>query len=194
MFERGYRDLDHVPRWTIIRTNRYQSVATHSYYVILYSAQIAQCIAWEGPMDSLLLYAINHDLDEIITGDIPSPYKRVMEREINSEDMESLRVWKAQQVRQRFPISFLQSSMSDNVIEEIKLIVSVADILDGVLFLADELFAGNNNVVPTKDYLQRKLFEAVERLPSETTLMLSLRTKLIDAIGGCSTASSLVTE
>jgi 5'-deoxynucleotidase YfbR-like HD superfamily hydrolase len=64
-----FRDLAHVPRWAIARTNRQQSVAEHSYYVTLYAIAIAQEL--EVPITGgFISYCLLHDMDEIHTGDL----------------------------------------------------------------------------------------------------------------------------
>lgn len=62
-----------IHRWTIVSTIRTQSLAEHSFNVCM----IARDIAVEADMDdtNIVKYALDHDLDEIMTGDIPSPAK-----------------------------------------------------------------------------------------------------------------------
>lgn len=63
----------HVKRWHIVETSKRQSVAEHSFNVILFAQHIAQL---EGiDPTSLVLYAVQHDLDEVVTGDVPTPVK-----------------------------------------------------------------------------------------------------------------------
>ena len=71
--------LNHVPRWTIVDTRRGQSVAGHSYNVLLMALYMAGVLHERGyarlDMDFIVNHAIYHDLDEVKTGDIPSPIK-----------------------------------------------------------------------------------------------------------------------
>jgi len=62
-----------VKRWTIVRTIRDQSLAEHMYNVTM----IARAIAANLGIDDtkIIKYALDHDLDEILTGDIPTPAK-----------------------------------------------------------------------------------------------------------------------
>ena len=68
--------LAQVKRYPICYTNRDQSVAEHSFNVML----IAQELVKEHDDPDLYLkvlgYALTHDMDEVETGDIPSPFKR----------------------------------------------------------------------------------------------------------------------
>lgn len=63
-----------VKRWHIVRTSRDQSLADHTFDVIV----LARAIAKELNMDDveIMKAAFLHDLDEVVTGDIPSPMKR----------------------------------------------------------------------------------------------------------------------
>lgn len=63
-----------VKRWHTVETVRQQTLAEHSFNV----AMISRCIAKLAgmPDENLLKAALEHDLDEIINGDIPTPAKR----------------------------------------------------------------------------------------------------------------------
>lgn len=63
-----------VKRFSIVKTVHEQSVAEHSFNVCM----IARAIAKEaGIRDDcrIIKYALDHDLDEIFTGDVPTPAK-----------------------------------------------------------------------------------------------------------------------
>lgn len=65
--------LSHVPRWTIVRHHGQQSVADHSFRV----AAIAYELWWRlRPMEvdpgTMIIWALWHDVDESVTGDLPS--------------------------------------------------------------------------------------------------------------------------
>lgn len=76
--------LSHVPRWAIIDTMKEQSVADHSFRVAVLSTRIFSLLVSVKPKEmldmveshDLLEYALLHDIDEALTGDIPSTYKR----------------------------------------------------------------------------------------------------------------------
>lgn len=74
--------LNVVPRWSTVVMRKEQSVAEHSYNV----AQLAVAMATrvnrgrvglDAPCDvaEATKWALNHDLPEVLTGDIPSPFK-----------------------------------------------------------------------------------------------------------------------
>ena len=62
-----------VTRWHIVRTVRPQSLAEHTFDVVM----IARAIAKIAGVDDyeITKAALLHDLDEIVTGDIPTPTK-----------------------------------------------------------------------------------------------------------------------
>jgi 5'-deoxynucleotidase YfbR-like HD superfamily hydrolase len=147
MFDREHRTLAHVPRWPIMRVNRRQSVAEHSYFVALYSMEIAQFVGWDGDGGRLAVHALTHDLDEIVTGDWPSPVKRAMK----SEWREDLNDWTREKMDER---SSKQSAWHlDAPNPKIKAIVKLADYVEALLYLGDECAMGNRNASPMIDYI-----------------------------------------
>ena len=63
-----------VTRWHIVRTVRPQSLAEHTFDVVM----IARAVAKIAGVDDyeIIKAALLHDLDEIVTGDIPTPTKQ----------------------------------------------------------------------------------------------------------------------
>lgn len=63
-----------VTRWHIVRTVRPQSLAEHTFDVVM----IARAVAKMSGVDDyeIIKAALLHDLDEIVTGDIPTPTKQ----------------------------------------------------------------------------------------------------------------------
>ena len=150
-FSNSWRDMAHVPRWAILRKNRTQNLAEHSYYVTLYAAHVARIIGWEGNYANLMRYALYHDIDETVTGDIPGPAKRV--------------AWDKERAEEAI-LPVLTAKYGQDVVdvrqgasEAIRAIVSVADSIDEVCYLTDEMLSGNQWVTSVK-------FEAVKRLKS----------------------------
>jgi 5'-deoxynucleotidase len=72
-------------RWTIINTTRTQTVAEHSFNVVGVAMRLARNIDWNGIMHhsdhlKLVSWALGHDIVEVYTGDIPTPFKRALEQ------------------------------------------------------------------------------------------------------------------
>lgn len=87
--------LSGVTRWHLVDTLKTQSVAEHSYNVMVIARAIYDSLpvtmASEPhsngvpiKMADVLYLAMNHDLDEVMTGDIPSPTKRYLREQTKS--------------------------------------------------------------------------------------------------------------
>ena len=65
-----------VNRWTIVRTSKQQSLAEHTFNVVMIARSIATQMGLPNREVTDVVYcALAHDLDEILDGDIPSPVK-----------------------------------------------------------------------------------------------------------------------
>lgn len=67
-----------VKRWHIVRTSTAQSLAEHTFNVMCIVIELSNRLRWaSGPAERLALVgtAMTHDLDEIWSGDIPTPAK-----------------------------------------------------------------------------------------------------------------------
>jgi hypothetical protein len=62
-----------VTRWHIVRTVRPQSLAEHTFDVVMIARAVAKIAGYDDY--EIIKAALLHDLDEIITGDIPTPTK-----------------------------------------------------------------------------------------------------------------------
>lgn len=117
--------LSHVPRWTIIATSRQQSVAEHSHRVAVIAQYILDDIApsaSNGWHEEILRWAIMHDGPEAITGDIPTPFKRIL-HESGFETSESQACeWYSEEKRK---VSAVKKS-----------VVSLADTIEAVSFIS----------------------------------------------------------
>jgi 5'-deoxynucleotidase YfbR-like HD superfamily hydrolase len=148
MFERLYRELSFVPRWSVARMNRSQNVAEHSYYVVLYALQTAELIKWKSSeyLADLAHDAVIHDLSEVFTGDINGPAKR---RLIDKPALENL---ENKYVPSRFgmwplPIHKISARMGDIGIPQI---IKFADIMDEVMHIHTEIQMGNRSLISHK--------------------------------------------
>lgn len=127
------RDLDYVPRWSIVRKVHHQSVASHIYFVARYAMQIAELM--QVPVRQEFMWAIlTHEDDELHSGDIPQPFKQK---------------------------HGLQSPPIKGLLETEQWILKVADILESVLFLADEIAMGNTTMLVPYQHLRDRLFNKV---------------------------------
>lgn len=66
----------HVKRFHIVHTIKNQSIAEHSFNVAMIARRIAIEMGYdEDDVKTVMLAGLVHDLDEVITGDIPTPTK-----------------------------------------------------------------------------------------------------------------------
>ena len=75
----------HVRRWHIVQTSREQTLAEHSFAVAVIAGTLAAAMHYKGLMHdrlklALLQHALAHDLIEVRTGDMPTPFKRFLEK------------------------------------------------------------------------------------------------------------------
>jgi len=66
----------YVKRWILVNTSREQSVAEHSFNVAMIVRHMCHSMGMGGHESAILIeLALAHDLDEVITGDIPTVTK-----------------------------------------------------------------------------------------------------------------------
>ncbi len=65
-----------IERWTIVNVVRKQSLAEHTFNVIAIARSLARYVGIRD--ENIMKYAFDHDLDEILTGDIPTPAKEML--------------------------------------------------------------------------------------------------------------------
>lgn len=105
-----------IMRWNMINTVRTQSVAEHQYNVCM----IARAMCKKANIGDITVTkaALEHDLDEVLFGDIPSPTKEMLKTK--GVDINKL------------------TEMRTRVLSPIELfILKSADLVDGVMFLQD---------------------------------------------------------
>lgn len=136
-FERGKSD---VMRWGIVRTIRHQTLTDHCHWVALLTRRLLKRAGINDPaaVVAAMDYALCHDDDELITGDLPTPFKK----KLNGVHEEAVR-----------DFGLTPPPPSDMV----KTVVKLADNLDAALFLAEEISLGNGRVVDVLNVIMVKL-------------------------------------
>jgi len=156
LFPPEIRTASLVRRWSIVRTLNPDPVSGHSFYVTFYARQIAQLIHWPGPMAELLLYALLHDIEETITGDILGPVKAEIVDEGRFDSFIEVKM------SRHLPgiaheLQVIRNSLWGNSIQAI---VKVADKVDAVLYLMTEVAMGNARLQPLLDDAMHNLDRA----------------------------------
>ena len=147
----------HVKRWHIVQTSREQTVAEHSFAVAVISGSLAVKMGWPeidsyaGQL-SLLHWALSHDLIEVKTGDIPTPFKAVLGAAALDQ---AEGVVDAHYAATRREMERTSGGM----------IVKLADMIDAVWFLTD--CGIGNHAFDVLVKLRDQLDEDVERYANE---------------------------
>lgn len=144
--EKEIRLVSFVPRWAIVKTLREQNLADHQWHVAMIAWRMSvDCKLTDIPgfdMANLLLSAMTHDLEETVSSDIPSPANKFLKKECPA-----WKPWLQERTREFFPW------YKEDPTVLTKDIVAIADLLEAILFLGDEIERGNSYVIPHKEYL-----------------------------------------
>jgi len=123
----------HVRRWHIVQTTREQTLAEHSFAVSVLAGSLAAKMRWNGllhPEKKLMLlqYALAHDLIEVRTGDLPTPFKKYLQI-AGGADV----IAKANEL-----VDYEQASV-DRMVKgtEVEMFVKIADMIEAIFFLQD---------------------------------------------------------
>lgn len=152
MFSHHLRLLSFVPRWQIAPRFRTQTVAEHSYFVALYTMQLLQHKTnWREYMHvAAISHALQHDVAEARTGDMPGPVKRaVVDRDkLEAYETEALALMGVEEL-----------DIDEVAMAEIEALVKVADLIDEYFHVATEIAMGNSLIRPQLN-VTRERFEA----------------------------------
>lgn len=143
--------MAHLPRWAIAKTIRQQSVAEHSYFVTQLARRVASEIFPHERVLDVILWALDHDVDETLSGDVANPAL------VNLVDGDGARYkkWMEFHMEERMPWLSKQEQWTPITVN----IVRFVDVLESLCFLAEEMKMGNTEVA--------RLFTAVvEYMPT----------------------------
>lgn len=129
------RRLAEIQRWAVVPVLRRQSVAEHSFHVVYMARIVAEhhALLCSGNYRAQLLdYAIDHDRIESMTGDKPSPYKRWLKLVNPGVVLE--------------PPEDFAPDVSAMMMKAIKQVVKIADFLEALIFLEEEVALGNKRL------------------------------------------------
>ena len=123
----------HVRRWHIVQVAREQTLAEHSFAVAVIAGSLAAAIRWPGLQHhsqqlQLLQWSLSHDLIEVRTGDMPTPFKRCLEQAGGPGIVE-----KAEDIMDRDHSGAYRSVRGT----EVEMIVKLADQIEAIFFLQD---------------------------------------------------------
>lgn len=146
LFPPELRTLSVVPRWSVVWTLTRDTVSNHSFFVTIYTRNIAKVINWKGNFGNLMFRALVHDAEESVIGDLPGPVKH----EIIDDQRASDYVYVKMQERLAFVIEDLDQLAEDNEKEDAEAwrIIKAADRLDALIFMITERRLGNGVIAP----------------------------------------------
>jgi len=129
-FIKKTRGLRHVNRFTQNPSIKSNNVAEHSYYVALYTDILcSECDDIDDVMKAnALVYAIHHDTHEGVSVELPANVKR--------KNKEHCRAIEEEATRELYTGSLYAD-------DRVQAIVKVADLLDVILYAAEEISMGN---------------------------------------------------
>jgi 5'-deoxynucleotidase len=151
----------HVTRWHSVRCARNQTLAEHHYLVTMITRELMQRILGDSlSAETRLLvleYALTHDAPELLMGDLPSPLKRRIAEVAGETD----------------PLIAIEREIAPEIAERkaalkgsaMALIVKLADLMDGCLFIHEEGIGHHAAAVAEKSEaaLREKIHEAQTR-------------------------------
>lgn len=128
------RMMSHLDRWGLMPMIFPDKVASHSWFVAVYSWMIADLLEWEGDRTELLICALLHDVGEIVTGEFCWPVKETI-------DPVKADKFIGQGLERQAPAidRIMQRSVSVNAVR----IIKAADRLDACFVAAKEMAFGN---------------------------------------------------
>lgn len=68
-------DMSNISRWSQVHCNRNESVLEHTAFVAIYSLYLGCKYSRQVDLKFVMKAALVHDMDEVVTGDIPRPTK-----------------------------------------------------------------------------------------------------------------------
>lgn len=114
-------DAQHVKRWSLVATTAESNVASHSFNVAVIAVAIRRAMrnTIHFTSQEVCYYALLHDIDEVFTGDLPTPTKAA----IRFQGVEPNELFEGQGEKQP-P-------------DHIKAIIKVADLIDNWFFISE---------------------------------------------------------
>lgn len=166
IFPPRLRSASVVERWSVIHTIHRDNIATHSWYVVVYTLLIARLVDFQGNMARLLTEAALHDVDECITGDIVGVVKHKIVDGLLNSNFVSLKMSQLMPslVGIEYPHDVGETFHQEY---EYKQIIKAADRLDALLFMLTEQALGNQIIGARIPSGLARLKEAWFDLPCE---------------------------
>lgn len=154
--------LQFASRWHTTDHNGEQTLAAHSFNVTMFSVAIAKRVMADDFTDTLELklmrYCLNHDVAELVTGDLPSPFKRALRKKVPEFDeiMDSIE-------EEIFPLAAMYKAEIKGT--ALVAIAKLADVLDAKHFIEMK----GQDTPQTKRIIEKLNHDLVQRLQHAAT-------------------------
>lgn len=154
-------DAQHVKRWTLVATDAESNVASHSFNVAVIAIAIWQAMYNKIHISEseLCYHALLHDVDEVFTGDIPTPTKVALRK--NGVEPNAL-----------FP-----GQGEDRPPEEMYRIIKLADLIDNWFFISQH--GSGVRAALAAEEVRTRLDDAIEAAPTD---LRDAATRVLDYI------------
>lgn len=167
--ETDLRTLAYIERWSIVQNRRRQSVAEHSYFVVLYAMRIAQMLNAKAPqsvnLENIMVGATVHDLKELVTGDGPSPISKMFKKLQNLPNIDCTDVKDRinEQFHEMIPwMATVGRNLKQDLTATEQAVIDVADYMEAILFLHNEQAHGSTKLEGHISYIQTLLTNVIE--------------------------------
>ncbi|WP_372632285.1 5'-deoxynucleotidase [Cohnella sp.] len=155
--------LQHIERWSLMRSANPENVAEHSFHVALIAHSLGviarEIFGRDVQPEQLASYALFHDATEVFTGDIPTPVKhqnpRILANFREIEAMASERLLANVPERLRGSYAPLFTRQPDD--PALAKLLKAADLLDAYLKCTSEMSAGNREFATARSQIEEKL-------------------------------------
>lgn len=160
IFDARERDLAIVSRWTITRNIRQQNVAEHSFYVALWALRVGELLNW-APSELYVLVqrALHHDMSEVFSGDLPSPFKKTLGEAGKAETFNYL-------LKNNLATYPLTTSLDD----QCDLIIKFCDLVEAIVKITEEQSMGNKTLDGCYEELLDKIRTIANQIDREYDL------------------------
>jgi 5'-deoxynucleotidase len=138
----------HVTRWHMVRTNRDQTLAEHLYLVTMYAQEIADRVLKNYTDEdklNLVLWCLEHDTPEILTGDIPTPAKRRLQESLKDGEVDRL-----EELENSIASENYRNAKENVKGTRLEIITKLADLIDGIVFISVEGATEHSRVIEKK--------------------------------------------
>lgn len=152
--------LMQVKRYGIFHMNRDQSVAEHSFNVAMIAIELIEDLDDDDLYGAVVVYSLFHDMDEVLSGDIPSPFKRKLRN----------------QCPEVIPVLDGQPLANDMV----RNIVKLADLLEALYYCRE--FGGSRSAEEVEEDVQRKLEETLKWIGSKVPESVVKKAKWLEQV------------